>query len=109
MARPLYYISDMEGFAYPMRPLIYDEKFKVAEKITQAMTWISFLDLWPTFFRKESLFSLASAIGKPIHLDNANINKTRPSCERVKVQVDLLGELPKFVELEVVDPVKNSS
>ncbi|KAG5572392.1 hypothetical protein H5410_062158 [Solanum commersonii] len=41
--------------------------------------------------------------------DNANINKTRPSCERVKVQVNLLGELPKFVELEVVDPVKNSS
>ncbi|KAG5572391.1 hypothetical protein H5410_062157 [Solanum commersonii] len=32
MARPLYYISDREGFAYPMRPLIYDEKFKVTEK-----------------------------------------------------------------------------
>lgn len=27
----------------------------------------------------------------------------------MKVQVDILGELPKFVELEVVDPVKISS
>lgn len=50
------------------------------------------------FFGKESLFSLASAIGKTIHLDNANINKTRPSCARVKVQVVLLGELSKFVD-----------
>jgi len=29
------------------------------------------------------------------------VNKTRPSCIRVKVQVDLLSAFPKFVELEV--------
>ncbi|WMV47242.1 hypothetical protein MTR67_040627 [Solanum verrucosum] len=109
MAKPSYYITDREGFTYPMRPLIYDEKFKVTEETTQAMAWISFPDLWPTFFRKESLFSLAAAIGKPIQLDNATINKTRPSCARVKVQVDLLGELPTMVELEITDPIKNTS
>lgn len=92
-----------------MRPLIYEEKFIVTEETTQAMAWISFPDLWPTFFGKESLFSLATTIGKPIHLDNATINKTRPSCARVKVQVDLLGELPNLVELEVADPIKNTS
>jgi len=31
----------------------------------------------------------------------ATINKTRPSCARVKVQVDLLFDFPKFVEVEV--------
>ncbi|KAH0641847.1 hypothetical protein KY289_032821 [Solanum tuberosum] len=31
------------------------------------------------------------------------INKTRPRCVRVKVQVDLLSNFPKFVELEVVN------
>ncbi|KAH0655674.1 hypothetical protein KY285_030556 [Solanum tuberosum] len=46
---------------------IYEAKFKVDEETTQAMAWISFPDLWPTFFVKESLFSLASALGKPIH------------------------------------------
>ncbi|KAG5600021.1 hypothetical protein H5410_031391 [Solanum commersonii] len=59
--------------------------------------------------RSESLFSLATTIEKPIHLDYATINKTRPSCARVKVQVDLLGELPNLVELEVADPIKNTS
>ncbi|KAK4719583.1 hypothetical protein R3W88_017921 [Solanum pinnatisectum] len=76
MAKPSYYITDRKGFAYPMRPLIYDEKFKVTEETTQAMAWISFPNLWPIFFGKESLFSLAAAIGKPIHLDNATVHKT---------------------------------
>uniref|UniRef100_M1ATF1 Uncharacterized protein n=1 Tax=Solanum tuberosum TaxID=4113 RepID=M1ATF1_SOLTU len=92
-----------------MRPVIYDAKFKVDEETTQAMAWISFPDLWPTFFVKESLFSLASAVGKPIQLDMATINKTRPSCARVKVQVNLLADLPKFVELEIEDPISQSS
>lgn len=40
-------------------------------------------------------------MGKPIHLDLAIINKTRPSCGRVKVEVGLAAELPKLVEIEV--------
>ncbi|XP_049364228.1 uncharacterized protein LOC125828976 [Solanum verrucosum] len=92
-----------------MRPLIYDAKFNVDEETTQAMAWISFPDLKPTFFVKESIFSLAYAIGKPLQLDSATINKTRPSCARVKVQVDLLCDLPNFVELEVVNEVAATS
>lgn len=100
MSKPSYYITNKEGIAYPMRPLIYDEMFKVDEETTQAMAWISFPDLCPTFFGKRSLFSLALAIEKLIHLDMTTINKTRPSCASVKVQVDLLGDLPKFVEID---------
>ncbi|KAH0706171.1 hypothetical protein KY285_010690 [Solanum tuberosum] len=109
MSKNSYYITGKDGTAYQMRPVIYDAKFKVDEETTQAMAWISFPDLWPTFFVKESLFSLASAVGKPIQLDMATINKTRPSCARVKVQVNLLADLPKFVELEIEDPISQSS
>ncbi|WMV38518.1 hypothetical protein MTR67_031903 [Solanum verrucosum] len=68
-----------------------------------AMAWISFPNLLPTFFVKECLFSLASAVGKPIQLDQATINKTRPSCARVKVLVDLKGTFPKSMHRNIED------
>ena len=73
------------------------------EETTQAMAWISFPDLKPTYFVKEPNFSLASAVGKPLHVDMSTFNKTRPSCASVKLQVHLLAHFPKFVELEVVN------
>lgn len=109
MSKNSYYITGKDGTAYQMRPLICDAKFKVDEEMTQAMAWISFSDLWPTFLVKESLFSLASAVRNPIYLDMATINKTWPSCARVKVQVDLLVDLPKFVKLEIEDLISQSS
>ena len=75
--------------------------FKIEEETTQAMAWISFLDFKPTFFVRESIFSLASEVGKPLQLDMAKIKKTIPSCVGVKVQVDLLANLPKVVEMKV--------
>uniref|UniRef100_M1DHL3 Uncharacterized protein n=1 Tax=Solanum tuberosum TaxID=4113 RepID=M1DHL3_SOLTU len=39
----------------------------------------------------------------------ATINKTRPSCARVKVQIDMLAEFPKFVEFELVNENKKVS
>lgn len=86
-----------------MRPLIYDEKFKVDEETTQDMTWISFPDLKPKYFVKNSIFSLATVLGKPLHIDLATINKTRPICARVKVQVDLMFDFSKYVEMEIVN------
>lgn len=79
-----------------MGPLIYDAKLNTKVETTQAMTWIFFPNLKPTYFVKESLFSLAPAVGKSIHLDIATVNKTRPSCTRVKVQVDVMVDLPKY-------------
>ncbi|XP_059281156.1 uncharacterized protein LOC132034819 [Lycium ferocissimum] len=51
----------------------------------------------------DSLFSLAAAVGKPLHLDLATINKTRPSCARVKVLVDLASDPPKTVHMDIED------
>ncbi|XP_049378160.1 uncharacterized protein LOC125842928 [Solanum stenotomum] len=45
------------------------------------------------------MFSLASAVDKPLQVNLATQNKTRPSCARVKVEVDLLGEFPKIINL----------
>lgn len=67
------------------------------------MGWISFPNLLPTFFIGKSLFSLVTTVGKPIHLDMSTINKNRPSCVRTKVQVDLTMNLPKYIELDVLN------
>ncbi|KAH0705479.1 hypothetical protein KY289_010555 [Solanum tuberosum] len=103
LSKTSYYIIAKDGFAYQMRPFIYDANFKASEETTKATTWISFPDLLPTFFVKEVLFSFASVVGKPLQLDLATINKTRPSCARVKVQVDLLAEKPEFVQMQLED------
>lgn len=90
-----YYVKVKDGYEYQLRPLIYDSKFKAGEETHIAMAWISFPKFVPAYFVKECLFSLANRVGKPLHLDMATINKTRPSCARVKVLVNLLAELPK--------------
>ncbi|KAH0709038.1 hypothetical protein KY284_010465 [Solanum tuberosum] len=37
---------------------------------------------------------MAAAVGRSLQVDLATQNKTRPSCARVKVEVDLLEEFP---------------
>ncbi|KAG5631197.1 hypothetical protein H5410_002914 [Solanum commersonii] len=103
MSKNIHYILAKDGYSYSMRPLIYDEKFHTAKETTQALAWISFPDLKPTYFVKESIFSLATAVGKPLQLDMATINKTIPSCARVKVQVDLMSEFPRFIEMGIMN------
>lgn len=63
------------------------------------------MNLKPTYFVQESILLLATTIGKPIQLDMAIINKTRPSCATVKVQVDLLFDFSKYVEMENTNDV----
>uniref|UniRef100_M1DZQ5 DUF4283 domain-containing protein n=1 Tax=Solanum tuberosum TaxID=4113 RepID=M1DZQ5_SOLTU len=106
LSKNSYYIIAKNGYAYQMRPFIYDSNFKVSEETSQATTWICFPDLLPTFFVKEVLFSLASVVGKPLQLDLATINKTRPSCARVKVQLNLLTEKPEFVQMQKIMTIK---
>lgn len=52
------------------------------------------------YFVKECIFSLASAVGKLVQLNLATINRTRPSCARVKVQN---GNFPKVVMMDIED------
>ncbi|KAG5620172.1 hypothetical protein H5410_005390 [Solanum commersonii] len=68
---------------------------------TTAIAWISFPTLPPNFFGKEAIFSLAAAVGKPLQVDMATQKKTRPSCARVKAEVERLGEFPKRINMGV--------
>lgn len=79
-SKSVYYVKDKADNEYQLRTLIYDAKFKAGEETPKVMAWISFPNLLPTYFVKECLFSLAYAVGKPMHLDLATINRTRPSC-----------------------------
>lgn len=59
----------------------------------------------PIFFVKESLFSLDFAIDKIQHLRIDTTNKTRISCSRIKVQLDLLEERRQYVKMEILNEV----
>lgn len=49
------------------------------------------------------MFSMANAVGKPLAIDKATDNQTRPRCARVKVEVDLLKELPKRIHINCIE------
>lgn len=84
MSKSVYFMNAKGGYSYQMCPFIYNVKFKTNEETTQAMAWISFSNLKPKYFMKESLFSLVSAIGKSIYMDMATVNKMKPSCTRIR-------------------------
>lgn len=67
-SKSAYYIKAKDFYEYQMRTLIYDAKFKPGEETPMVMAWISFPSLLPIYFVKEFLFSLASVVGKPLHL-----------------------------------------
>ncbi|WMV06919.1 hypothetical protein MTR67_000304 [Solanum verrucosum] len=88
---------------FPLRFLKWDPWFNPEEETTIAIAWISFPGLPTNLFDKESLFSLATAVGKPLVIDKATNNQTRPSCARVKVEVDLLKELSKRIQINCIE------
>ncbi|KAG5628118.1 hypothetical protein H5410_013336 [Solanum commersonii] len=67
------------------------------------VVWISLPRLLPNLFAKRSLLSRASAVGKPIGIEKATQDKTRPSTTRVKVILDLMGKHPKRMRLQYMD------
>ncbi|KAH0642950.1 hypothetical protein KY289_033924 [Solanum tuberosum] len=82
-----------------MRTLKWDPLFNLEEETSTAIAWIHFPSLPPNFFGKETVFSLAATMGKPLQVDMATKNQIRPSCARVKVEVDLLKEFPKRINI----------
>lgn len=66
----------MDGMVYPMKPLIFNVRFGVDEETSNTITWVFSPNILPTYFVRESLFSLALAIGKPLHLETATLHKT---------------------------------
>ncbi|KAK4706405.1 hypothetical protein R3W88_034035 [Solanum pinnatisectum] len=100
LSKLVFYIGHKNWY-YPMRTLKWDPLFDPDEETTIVIAWISFPSLPPNLFGKETVFSLAAAVGKPLQVDMATWNKTRPSCARVKLEVDLLREFPKRINIGV--------
>ncbi|KAG5611553.1 hypothetical protein H5410_022834 [Solanum commersonii] len=98
LSKPAFYITQ-KNWSFPMRTLKWDPMFNPEEETSTAIAWISFPSLPPIFFGKEAVFLLAAAVGKPLQVDMATKNQTRPSCTRVKVEVDLLKEFPKRIKI----------
>lgn len=76
---------------------------RLMRKLQRLWRGSRFLISFQPFFGKDSLFSLATAVGKPLQLDQATINQSRPSCAKVRVLVDLAANLPKAMVVNVLD------
>lgn len=77
------------------------EHFTVNEETTNTFSWICILYLLPTHYAKKCLCSLDATMGKPIQLDLSTVKRTRSSCSRVKVLVNLKGNFPKSVYINI--------
>ncbi|XP_060186928.1 uncharacterized protein LOC132616506 [Lycium barbarum] len=77
--------------------------FNPKEETSRAFTWISLPNLPPELFAEKSLLSIASAVGKPIAIDKATQEKSRPSTARLKVELDLLDKHPNHIRVQYID------
>ncbi|KAK4371635.1 hypothetical protein RND71_007019 [Anisodus tanguticus] len=102
MSRPNFWIKETTK-SFLMRTFKWDIWFTPEEETSMAVIWISFPNLPPNFYVPSILFSIASAVGKPIAIDAATLNKTRPSCARVKVEADLLQEHPQRYNIQIMN------
>ncbi|KAK4343232.1 hypothetical protein RND71_036326 [Anisodus tanguticus] len=100
MSKPCFLIQENRKY-HPMRTFKWEPWFSAEEETSIAHTWISFPGLAPNFYNETHLFSFAAAAGKPLAIDVATKNKTRPSCARVKVEIDLLKEHPTKFQIRV--------
>ncbi|XP_015389274.2 uncharacterized protein LOC107178506 [Citrus sinensis] len=73
-----------------MRIFKWTTNFRCSEESPIVPVWISFPYLPVHFMHcRETLFSIASAIGKPLRIDQATASLARPSIARVLVEYDV--------------------
>ncbi|KAK4718855.1 hypothetical protein R3W88_017193 [Solanum pinnatisectum] len=85
------------GEEFLFRTFLWTIWFDPKEETSKTLTWISFPHLPPNLFAKKSLLSIASAVRKPVALDKATQERTRPSTARVKVILYLLDKHPEKI------------
>ena len=89
-SRPVWYVK-----GFPMRIFKWTSSFHVDRESPIVPIWLSLPRLPIHFFKKEALFSIASAIGPPLRLDSLTQTLKRPSLARVQIKIDLLKERPE--------------
>ncbi|XP_075083562.1 uncharacterized protein LOC142167296 [Nicotiana tabacum] len=98
LSKPIFYLK-AQLYMWQMRCTKWNPWWTPDEETPFAIAWISFPELPPNFFGKEYVFSLARAVGNPLHIDLATQNGTRPSCAKVKVEVNLLSKFPHRIKI----------
>ncbi|XP_070003072.1 uncharacterized protein [Nicotiana sylvestris] len=101
-AKSVNYLT-VNGQELQMQIFPWTISFNPKEETSKAFVWISFPNLHPMLFAKQSLLSIASAVGKPLAIDKATQEKSRPSTARAKVELDLLGKPPQNLKIKFVD------
>ena len=81
----------------PMRVFKWSTSFHVDRESSLAPVWFNLAKLPVHLFDKQCLFQIVSCLGRPLFIDSATANLTRPSVARVCVEVDLLKELPSRI------------
>src|SRR2546430_15288690 len=83
-----------------MRSFRWTPDFRLAVQSSIVPVWISLPNLPLFLFNKRGLFSIGSLLGKPLTLDSATADLSRPSVARVCVEVDLTKKLIARVRLD---------
>ncbi|XP_071909708.1 uncharacterized protein [Coffea arabica] len=99
-ARGIWYIK-----ALPMRVFKWSIDFHVDRERSIVPVWFSLPKLPVHLFQKECLFPIVSCLGRPLCVDAATAQGTRPTAARVCVEVDLLRELPTRVWIAFGDRI----
>ncbi|CAI9094816.1 OLC1v1030616C1 [Oldenlandia corymbosa var. corymbosa] len=84
---------------YQMRILKWHPGFKFEEDPPIVPIWVSLYELPLEWMHPRVLFSIASAVEKPLQVDTPTLNLTRPSVARFCAEVDLTKELPKSIRI----------
>ncbi|CAI9108928.1 OLC1v1008636C1 [Oldenlandia corymbosa var. corymbosa] len=88
---------NIAGFS--MRILKWKLGFRFEEDPLVVPIWVSLFDLPVEYMYPEVIYSMATAIGKPLKIDKPTLNMTRPFGARFFVEVDLTKEFPKSVKI----------
>lgn len=78
---------------------------KVSEESLIVPIWISLPSLPILFLSKNTLFSIAQLIGKPLKIDSPTTGLRRPCVACVCREIDILKELPRRIWVGCIDKV----
>ena len=70
-------------------------------QLTSLPIWVKFYNIPLEYWTNTCLSYIASAIGKPLHMDSLTENGTRLSFARICIEVDLSSKFPKAARLNL--------
>ncbi|PIN11890.1 hypothetical protein CDL12_15503 [Handroanthus impetiginosus] len=88
---------------FPMRLFKWTPTFNPREESSLIPVWINLPNLPIQFFNKNALFSISSMIGTPLRIDEATAALTRPSNARVCIEIDLMQQLEREIDIRFND------